>query len=41
VGNNVRLSEATRLLQEEVTRLREEAGEAEDAVKAAEGEGTA
>ena len=41
VGNNVRLSEATRLLQEEVARLREEAGEAEDAVKAAEGEGTA
>ena len=41
VGNNVRLSEATRLLQEEVARLREEAGETEDAVKAAEGEGTA
>jgi len=37
VGNNVRLSEATRLLQEEVARLREEAGEAEDAVKSAEG----
>ena len=30
VGNNMRLSEATRLLQEEVARLRSEAGEAEE-----------
>ena len=30
VGNNVRLSEATRLLQEEVARLRNEAGEVEE-----------
>eukprot|EP00563_Minutocellus_polymorphus_P014778 CAMPEP_0181059322 /NCGR_PEP_ID=MMETSP1070-20121207/21318_1 /TAXON_ID=265543 /ORGANISM="Minutocellus polymorphus, Strain NH13" /LENGTH=286 /DNA_ID=CAMNT_0023138987 /DNA_START=89 /DNA_END=946 /DNA_ORIENTATION=+ len=39
VGNNLKLSEATRLLQEEVASLREEAGETEEVVvKAAEGE---
>ena len=35
VGNNMRLSEATRLLQEEVARLRTEAGEAEEVKEAA------
>ena len=38
VGNNMRLSEATRLLQEEVGRLRSEAGEAEEVVKVEEGQ---
>ena len=38
VGNNMRLSEATRLLQEEVARLRSEAGEVEE-VKVEEGQG--
>ena len=38
VGNNMRLSEATRLLQEEVARLRSEAGEVEE-VKVEESQG--